>query len=205
MLPMCVSWRVGLPIVDLTGKMLSRKDCFQGHHDKLDVGDGHACLLCLFLCILQHYDVLVDAVCLHVILVHVGAEGDHVNGMEPPAVGVKEGHDLKGQHLSVEDAGVLEVVVSDFVDGFEEKFGGPALGCLVTGEVIEAGFVGQFRMDANDCGGIIGNAAVVERQADGTDKGGTMVGGIPCRIREEDREGMDPPECIIGDLHEDGE
>ena len=125
MLPMCVSWRVGLPIVDLTGKMLSRKDCHPGHHDELDVGNGHAHPLCHFMCILQHYDVLGDAVYLHVILVHVGAEGDHVNGADPPAIGVKEGHDLKGQHLSAEGVGVLEVVVPDFVGSVMEKFGGP--------------------------------------------------------------------------------
>jgi hypothetical protein len=63
--------------------MLSREDCRQGHHDKLDVGNGHARPLCLCLCILQHYDSLGDAIHLDVILVHVGAEGDHVNGVEP--------------------------------------------------------------------------------------------------------------------------
>ncbi len=94
-----------------------------------------------FLCILQHYDELGDAVCLHVILVHIGAEGDHVNGVEPPAVGIKEDHDLDGQNLSVEGVGILEVVVPDFVNSFVEKFGGPALGCLVTGVVVKAGFV----------------------------------------------------------------
>ena len=154
-----------------------------------------------FLCILQHYYVLGDAIRLHVILVHVDAEGDHVNGVELPAVDIKEGHDLEGRHLSVEGVGVLEVVVPDFVDGFMENFGGPTLGRLVTGKVIKAGFVGQFRVDANNRGGIVGNADVVERQVDGMDEGGAMVGGIPCRICEEAHEGIDPPELIVGDLH----
>jgi hypothetical protein len=180
--------------------MLSHKNCRQGHHDKLDVGDGHACPLCLFLCVLQHYNVLGDAVRLQVILVHVGAEGDHVNGVEPPAVCIKEGHDLEGRHLSVEGAGILEVVVPDFVDGVAKKFGGPVLGRLVTGKDVKAGYVGRFRADANNRGGIVSNAAVIEKQVDGTDKGGAMVGGIPCRIREEACEGMDPPKLIVGDL-----
>ncbi len=125
---------------------------------------------------------------------HVSAEGDHVNGVKPPAVGVKEGHDLEGQNLSVEGVGVLEVVVPDFVNDVLEEFGSPTLGHLVTGKVIEAGFVGQFRTDANNPGGIVSDGANVERQADGMDKGGAMVGGIPCRICEEAHEGMDPPQ-----------
>ncbi len=139
---------------------------------------------------------------------HIGAEVDHVNGMEPPAVGVKEGHDLEGQHLSVEGVGVLEFVVPDpdSVHGFVEKFGGLALGRLVTGIGIEADFVSRFRTDANNRGGIVGNAAIVEQQVDGMDKGGAaMVGDIPCGICEEGHEGMDPPKLIVGDLHEDRE
>jgi hypothetical protein len=137
--------------------------------------------------------------------VHVGVEGDHVNGVEPPAVGVKEGNDLEGQHLSVEGVGILEVVVPDFVDGLSEKFGGPMLGRFVTGKVFKAGFMSQFQVDANDHGGIVGNAAVVERQVERTDKGGAMVGGIPCRIREEGCEEMDLSKLIVGDLNEDEE
>jgi hypothetical protein len=78
--------------------MLHPEDGHQGHHDKLNVSDGHAHLLCLFLSLLQHDDVLGDAVRLCVVPVHVGVEGDHVDGLEPNAVGVEEGHDLKGQH-----------------------------------------------------------------------------------------------------------
>ncbi len=53
---------------------------------------------------------------MHVVLVHVGAEGDHVDGVEPLAVGVEEGDDLEGRHLRIEVVGVLEVVVPDLVD-----------------------------------------------------------------------------------------
>ncbi len=97
--------------------MLSRKDGRQGHHDKFDVSNRHAHPLCLFLGVLQHDDVLGDSIRLHIVLVHVGAEGDHVNGVEPMAVGVKEGDDLKGRHLCVKGVGVLEAVVPDLVDG----------------------------------------------------------------------------------------
>ncbi len=47
---------------------------------------------------------------------HIGAEGDHVNGVQPPAVGVKEGDDLEGRHLFIERVGILEVIVPDLVD-----------------------------------------------------------------------------------------
>ncbi len=76
--------------------MLGPEDSRRSHHHKFDVGDGHALPLCLFLSILQHVDVLGNAVCLDVIPTHVGAEGNHVNGMKSPAVGVEEGDNFKG-------------------------------------------------------------------------------------------------------------
>ncbi len=69
-----------------------------------------------FLSLLQHDDVLGDAIHLRIVPVHIGAEGDHVNGVEPPAVGVKEGYDLEGQHLCIEGISILEVVVPDLVN-----------------------------------------------------------------------------------------
>ncbi len=39
-------------------------------------------------------------------------EGDHVDQEQTPAVGVKEGNDVKGRHLRVEGVSILEVVVS---------------------------------------------------------------------------------------------
>jgi hypothetical protein len=130
------------PIINLPQKILGRKDGRQSHHHKFDVGDGHARPLCLFLSILQHVDVLGNAIRLDVILMHFGAEGNHVNGMKSPAVGVLEGDNFKGQNLSVEGVGVLEVFEPDLIDGFSEEFGRPTLRCLRAGVVVKAGFVG---------------------------------------------------------------
>ncbi len=82
----------------------------------LNVGNGHASLRRLFLRILQHADVLGDAVCLGVVVVHVSAEGDHVNGVEPPVVGIEEGDDLAGRHFCVEGVGILEVIVPHLIN-----------------------------------------------------------------------------------------
>ncbi len=126
--------------------------------------------------------------------------------MQPPAVGVKEGHDVQRHDLCVENLGILEDVIPDLLDGFMEEFGNAPLGCLVTGVVIKAGLVGRFCSDADNDRGIIGNAAIVERQAGGTAEGGTtMVGGIPRGICEDGCEGMNPPQLIVGDHHEEGE
>ncbi len=121
---------------------MGHKDGRQGHHDELDVGNGHARPLHLFLSLLQHDDVLRDAVCRHVVPMHVGAEGDHINGVEPPTVGVEEGHDLEGQHLRIEGISVLEVVVPDLVNYLAEEFGSAALGRLIAGIVIKMGIMG---------------------------------------------------------------
>jgi len=69
------------PIINLAREMLGRKDSRRGHHHKFDISDGHARLFCLFLRILHHDDELGNAICLHVILRHISAEGDHVDGM----------------------------------------------------------------------------------------------------------------------------
>jgi hypothetical protein len=71
------------------------------------VSNGHAGPLCFLLGIFHHDDELGDAISLNVVLRHVRAEGDHVNSMLPPAVGVKVDHDLKGRDLCVESLGVL--------------------------------------------------------------------------------------------------
>jgi hypothetical protein len=96
--------------------MLRRQDCRRGHHNKFDIGDGYASPLCLLLRIVQHDDILGDAIHLHVVLVHVGAEGDHVDGMQTPAVGIKEGDDLEGRHLRIENVGILEVIIPNLID-----------------------------------------------------------------------------------------
>ncbi len=103
-----------------------------------------------------HYDKeLGDAIRLHVILHHICTQHDHVKSMKPSAVGVKEGHDVDGHDLCVEDVGVFEVVVPNFIDDIVENLGHASLGRLVTGIVIEAGFVGGLHTNAIDCCGII--------------------------------------------------
>jgi hypothetical protein len=121
--------------------------------------------------------------------------------VEATGVGVEESHDVEGRHLCVEGVGILEVVVPDLVNGVPEDLSGAALGRFVGGEVVEAGFVGRFRSDTNDRGGVVRNAPIVEWEPDGNGKGVTaMVGGIPCGLREESNEGMDPLEEVKGDL-----
>jgi hypothetical protein len=51
--------------------MNCREDSRQGHHDKLNVGNGHARPLGLFLGLLQHDDVLGNAIGLSIVAVHV--------------------------------------------------------------------------------------------------------------------------------------
>jgi hypothetical protein len=87
--------------------------------------------------------------------VHVGAEVDHVDCMQSPAVGVKKSHDVQRHYFCVEGLGILKVVVPHLLDSFAEEFGNVPLGCLVTGVVIKAGLVGRFRSDANDGRGVV--------------------------------------------------
>ncbi len=73
------------------------------------------------------------------------------------------------------------------------------LGCLVTGIVVEAGFVGGLGLDRGDRGGIVGDATVVEGEMKGAFEClATMLGGVPCRLCEDPREGADTPELVIG-------
>ena len=85
----------------------------------------------LFLRILHHDDELGDAICLHVILRHISAEGDHVNSVQAATVDVKESHNLDGRDLCVEGLGVFEIVVPDLVDNIAEKFGNATFGRFV--------------------------------------------------------------------------
>jgi len=121
------------PIIYLAQEMLGREDRHQGHHHEFNIGDGHAHPFCLFLRILHHDDELGNAVCLYVILHHISAEGDHVDSMQPPAVGVEEGHDVDGHDLCVEHFGILEIVVPDLADNIAKDFGDASFVCLVDG------------------------------------------------------------------------
>ncbi len=129
-----------------------------------------------------------------------------VDGMKSPAVGVKEGDNFKGRHLCVKGVGILEVFEPDLVDGFLEEFGGPTLRRFVAGVVIQAGYVGRFRSNANDRGGIVRDVTAIERQLDGAfERIAAMVGSVHHCIPQDGREGVDPPELVIGDLYQDWE
>ena len=138
------------PLIYLTWEMLGCKDRRQGHHHKFDIGNGHARPFRLFLRILHHDDELGNAIRLHVILRHISAEGNHVDGMQAAAVGVKEGHDFHGRDLCVEGLGIFEIVVPDLVNDIAKKFGNATFGRFITGVVIEAGFMGRFCTNPDD-------------------------------------------------------
>ncbi len=105
--PRAINGQEALPIIHLLREVLGSKDGGQGHHHQFNISDGHASLLHFLLGILNHDNELRDAICLNVVLGHVQAEGNHVDGMQPSAVGVEVGHDLKGRDLRVESLGVL--------------------------------------------------------------------------------------------------
>ncbi len=190
--PCVVDGLEALPIFHLLWEVLGCKDGCQGHHHKFNISDGHASLLCLLLSILHLDDELGDAVRLNLALGNVQAEGDHVNGMQPPPVGVKVGHDFKGHDLCVESLGVLQIVVPNLVNNATEELGDTTFGCFIAGVVVEAGFVGDLGANTDNSRGIIGNVSVVEGEAGRPDKlGGAMVGFVLGGIREDGHEGMD--------------
>ena len=147
--------------------MHRRKDGRQGHHDELNVGNGHARPLGLFLGLLQHDDVLGNAVGLGVVAVHVRPESEHVNGVEPPAVGVKEDHEFDSEYLCVEGIHVLEVSVLSLIHRGKEELSCATLGCFVAGVIVKLGAVGCFPADSDDGQRIVRNIFVVEQQAVG--------------------------------------
>ena len=65
--------------------------------------------------------------------------------------------------------------------------------------------MGCLRVNVNDRGGIVLDAAIVERGADGAfEQVAAMLSSIPHAICDDGCEGVDSPELIIGDLqHED--
>jgi hypothetical protein len=186
-----VNGREALPIIHLLREVLGCKDGSQVYHHKFDIGDGHASLLHLLLSILHHDDELGDANHLNVVLGHVQAERDHVNGMQPPAVGIKVGHDFKGLDLCVESLGILQVIEPNLVNNIVEKFCGATFSCFVSGVVGEAGFVGSLSMNT-DGPGIVNNVPVIEGKVGRPDKlGGTMVSFVLGGLCEDGYERMD--------------
>ncbi len=64
--PRAVNGRDALPIIYLLWEVLGSEDGCQGHHNKFDIGDGHASPFCLLLSILHHDNELGDAIHLDV-------------------------------------------------------------------------------------------------------------------------------------------
>ncbi len=129
-----------------------------------------------------------------------------MNGMQPPTVGVKEGHDVAGRDLRVEPLSILEIVLPDLVDDVTKEFCDASFGRLVTGVVVKVGFMGGLCLNADDCHGIVGDVFVVEGEADRPDKLGiAMVGFVLGGIHKDGREGMDSFKLVIRDDHEQWE
>ena len=84
-------------------------------------------------------------------------------GVEPPAVGVKEGHEFDSEYLCIEGIRVLEVGVPSLVHRGEEELGCAALGRFVACIVAESGTVGCFPVNSDDGQCIVGNIFVVEQ------------------------------------------
>ncbi len=193
------------PIVDLTWEVLDCQDSRQCHHDKFDVGNRHSSLFSLCLGILHHEDELEDVIRLHVVLHHVRAKQDHVEGMKPSAVGIKERHDVVDRDLHVEGVGVFEVVEPNLINNIAEKLGHALLGRPVAGIVIKSGFVGSLQMNANDCHGVVRDRLVVEWKTSWAHKFSAMAGFVLDSLGEDGCEGVNPVQLVVGDDHEQWE
>jgi hypothetical protein len=183
-----------------------RKDGRRGHHNELNACDGHARPFGLFLGLLQHDDVLGNAIGLGVVAVHVSPESEHDNGVEPPAVGVEKGHQVDSEYLCIEGIRVLVVGVPSLIHRGKEELGCAALGHFVAGVIVESGAVGCFLTDSDNGQRIVGNVFVVEQQAAWSNKClAAMVGSVLPWFHEDCREGVNPPELIVGDFHQNWE
>jgi hypothetical protein len=190
--PHVVDGREALPIIHLSREVLGCEDGSQGRHHQFNINDGYASPLCLLLGILHHDNELGDAICLNAVLGHVQTEGDHVNDMQLPAVGIKVGHDLKGRDLCVERLGVLQVFVPNLINDVVEELGNTTFGYFVAGIVIKAGFVGNLGANMDNGRGAISDVPFVKGESGRPDKlGATMVGFVIGRLQEDGREGMD--------------
>jgi hypothetical protein len=136
---------------------------------------------------------------------HISTQSDHVKGMKPSAVGIKEGHDVDGRDLCVEGVGVFDVIVPSFIYDIVEKLRHASLGCLVTGVVIKSGFIGGLRTNTNDYRGIISNCLVVEWETSRAYEFGTMVGFVLDSLGEDGCEGVNFVQLVIADDHEQWE
>jgi hypothetical protein len=99
--------------------------------------------------------------------------------MQPPAVGIKVGHDFEGPELHIESLSVLQVVIPNLIDDIAEEFGSATFGRLIAGVVVKTGFVGSLSVNMNDGCTVVGNVPVVEGEAGRPDElGGAMVGFV---------------------------
>ncbi len=65
---------------------------------------------------------------------------------------------------------------------------------LVAGIVVKAGFVGRFRLNANNRGGVVRDVTIIKWQLDGAfERIAAMVGVVRHCIPQDGREGVDPP------------
>jgi hypothetical protein len=185
----------------LAWEMLGHKDSRQGHHYKFDAGNGHASLHCLFLCILHHHNELGDAIRLHAMLHCICVQGDHLDGMQPPAVGVKESHDVKGRDLCVKCVSVFQVIVPKC---HGETWPHPALPPF-NWRSPQSGFMCSLRTNANNRHGAIGDPLVKEWETGQVYKFGIVVGFILGGLGEDGHEGVNTVQLVIGDDHEKGD
>jgi hypothetical protein len=107
------------PIINLMWEVLSCQDSCRCHHDKSNVGNRHAGLFGLFGGILHHDNELGDTICLHVVLHHVHAKQDHVEGMKPSAVGVK---DIRSSTMSLTTLILCQIVLKFMIEGLSARF-----------------------------------------------------------------------------------
>jgi hypothetical protein len=104
-----------------------------------------------------------------------------------------------------EGVGIYEVIVSNLIDNVVGKLGHALFGRLITGVVIESGFVGSLPMTTNDCRGVVSNCLVIERATSRVYKFGTMVGSVLDSLGEAGCEGVNSIQLVIGDDHEQWE
>ncbi len=140
-----------------------------------------------------------------IVLHHVCAKQDHVEGMKTFAVGVEERHDIDGCDLRVEGVGIFEVVVPNLIDNVTEKFGHASFGHLIPGIVIESGFVGSLRTNANNCHGVVSNCLAVVWETILAYKFGAMVSFVLDSLSEDGCEGENSVQLVVGEDHEQWE
>ena len=89
------SWE-GFPFISGAGEMVRGKDSGRGNGKELGIGHGQVDLRELALGILEHFDVLRDAVRGCVVTDHLCWEMNQFAGMEATAGGIKMGEEFSG-------------------------------------------------------------------------------------------------------------